>query len=378
MREEGLLIVGIDPGVTTAYAALNIDGKLIRLKSAKSLHLSQVLHELSEAGKVIAVGTDVKHSPKFVEKFCSRLNAKLIAPAEDMKVGFKERLTKDFRCKDAHQRDALIGALHAYGEIRPLIEKVNVFLKREGKEHLSYEVMILALRGTPLRTAIELLEEEKNKESKRKRIREKIKRSSLLFEQNRRLEMENQQLKIELGKIKSSLENTSKNISTQIREKVAKTLGVKGRALSELQRSINKYKILLASQEKKIGQLKAVLMTIGDKAVVKRLKNLGWDEVKRHVVDEDAIFVDDPAMFSDNALAWIKGKVHTIIYENNLPKPIRDKAFVLISARMLDVQKLDDVVIIGKEDLEREKEKSDVLHKIIREYREEREATLQP
>ena len=112
--------------------------------------------------------------------------------------------------------------------------------------------------------------------------------------------------------------------------------------------------------------------------MIKRLKNLGWDEVKRHIVDEDTIFVDDPAIFSDNTLAWIKGKVHTIIYENKLPKPMREKAFIFIPAGMLDIQKLDDVAIIGKAGLEREKEKSNVLYKIIKEYREEREATLQP
>ena len=176
MRQD-LIIVGIDPGITTAYAILDVDGHIRKLKSSKELALNNLLAEITNEGKVLVIGADVKRIPGLIEKFSAKVGAKVILPEEDMKVGFKERLTKDFRCKDAHQRDALIGALHAYSEIRPLIEKVNVFLKREGKEHLSYEVMILALRGTPLRTAIALLEEEKNKESKRKRIRKKIKRS---------------------------------------------------------------------------------------------------------------------------------------------------------------------------------------------------------
>ena len=78
--QDQLLIVGIDPGITAAYAALNTKGELIKLKSEKHLNLNMIVHELTQAGKIIAVGTDGKYSPKFVEIFCSRLGSKLISP----------------------------------------------------------------------------------------------------------------------------------------------------------------------------------------------------------------------------------------------------------------------------------------------------------
>src|SRR3989344_4814186 len=95
--QDQLLIIGIDPGITAAYAALNTKGELVKLKSEKNLSLNAIVNELTQAGRIIAVGTDVKYSPKFVEKFCSRLSAKLISPKEDMKIGYKKRLAENFR-----------------------------------------------------------------------------------------------------------------------------------------------------------------------------------------------------------------------------------------------------------------------------------------
>ena len=53
------LIVGIDPGITTAYAVLDTKGSLIKLKSSKKLNLSTVINEILQIdGKIIAVGSD--------------------------------------------------------------------------------------------------------------------------------------------------------------------------------------------------------------------------------------------------------------------------------------------------------------------------------
>ncbi|MEK6860977.1 MAG: DUF460 domain-containing protein, partial [Nanoarchaeota archaeon] len=99
MSNSELLIVGLDPGITTGYAVLNIKGELIRLKSSKKLTISSIIDEIINDGKVVMVGTDVKYVPKYIEKFASKFNAKIIHPDYDMKVGFKTRLTENFKVK---------------------------------------------------------------------------------------------------------------------------------------------------------------------------------------------------------------------------------------------------------------------------------------
>ena len=46
MDDKRLLIVGIDPGITTAYAVLDIEGSLIHLKSSKQLDLNHLISEI--------------------------------------------------------------------------------------------------------------------------------------------------------------------------------------------------------------------------------------------------------------------------------------------------------------------------------------------
>ena len=43
MGENKLIVVGIDPGTTTAYAILDLEGNIVVLKSSKNLGLSGVL-----------------------------------------------------------------------------------------------------------------------------------------------------------------------------------------------------------------------------------------------------------------------------------------------------------------------------------------------
>ena len=83
MRQD-LIIVGIDPGVTTAYAVLDVDGHVRKLKSSKELALNNLLAEITNEGKVLVIGTDVKHIPGLIEKFSAKVGAKVIVPEEEV------------------------------------------------------------------------------------------------------------------------------------------------------------------------------------------------------------------------------------------------------------------------------------------------------
>ena len=372
-----LLVVGVDPGITAAYAALNLDGEIVRLKSSKNLNLGVMLKELSDAGKVVVVGTDVKYSPKFVEKMCSRLNARLVAPREDMKVGLKSRLTMEYKCRDAHQRDALAAALVAYHEVRPLVMKVNEFLKREGKEHLSHSVMLLALNGVSLRRSLELLEQKSVERLKRKRERRKVKPSTTLFEVNARLSRENGMLQGEVAGLKLRLERMSENLSRLVEEKAGKALRIKQVRIDEEKRKVVEYgkKVMFLREE--VADLKRVLLSVNNKVVAKRLRNLGASEVEGNVGGDDkVIFVDDPSVFSERALEVLRGRVETIIYRGKVPRVVAEKPFHFVGMGEVHVEVRENFVVVDANELKKEKEKSDVLYKVVKEYQEERGALV--
>jgi predicted RNase H-like nuclease (RuvC/YqgF family) len=135
MEERKLLIVGIDPGTTTAYAVLGIEGNLIHLDSSKQLDLKLLISETISHGKAVLVGTDKAKVPNLVESFATKLGARIVSPQEDLKVDEKREMVSNFNFGDEHQGDALASALFAYKETKALLDKINFFA-------VSYNVLL--------------------------------------------------------------------------------------------------------------------------------------------------------------------------------------------------------------------------------------------
>lgn len=59
------LIVGIDPGTTTAFAALDLDGNLLHLQSSRQMNMGDVIEALYKVGKPLIIASDVQDMPFF-------------------------------------------------------------------------------------------------------------------------------------------------------------------------------------------------------------------------------------------------------------------------------------------------------------------------
>ncbi len=112
--EKPLLIVGIDPGTTVGYAMLDVEGRLLVTDSAKEISIGDLISKVIEKGKPILVGCDKKKTPQFVDKFKTKVGAKVVSPKEDMKYKEKRNMTKLFPFKNKHQMDAIASALYAW------------------------------------------------------------------------------------------------------------------------------------------------------------------------------------------------------------------------------------------------------------------------
>jgi predicted RNase H-like nuclease (RuvC/YqgF family) len=141
------LIVGIDPGTTTATAALDLDGNLLHLESSRQMTMSDVIESLYRVGKPLIVATDVQEMPYSVEKIRRAFSAIAFVPKQDVSVDTKMELTASYQYANDHERDALSAALDAYRQYR---HKFQNLLKRIPPGHDLDEVRARVIRGQSL------------------------------------------------------------------------------------------------------------------------------------------------------------------------------------------------------------------------------------
>jgi len=141
------LIVGIDPGTTTAVAALDLDGNLLHLASSRQMNMGDVVESLYRVGKPLIIASDVQEMPYSVEKIRRAFSAVAYTPKQDVSVETKVELTAAFPYGNDHERDALSAALDAYRQYR---HKFQNLLKRIPPGHDLDEVRARVIRGQSL------------------------------------------------------------------------------------------------------------------------------------------------------------------------------------------------------------------------------------
>ncbi len=112
------LIVGIDPGTTTAYAALDLDGNLLALRSSRQLSMADLIEELTRVGRPLVIASDVHEMPFSVEKVRRAFSAVAFTPKTDISVEAKLEAARPHPYANDHERDALTAALEAYRHYR--------------------------------------------------------------------------------------------------------------------------------------------------------------------------------------------------------------------------------------------------------------------
>ena len=119
------LIVGIDPGTTTAVAALDLEGNLLHLSShSRQTSMADIVESLFRVGKPLIIASDVHDMPYSVEKIRRAFNAVAYTPKSDMSVESKLEIASSFPYANDHERDALSAALDAFRQVRNKFQNV--------------------------------------------------------------------------------------------------------------------------------------------------------------------------------------------------------------------------------------------------------------
>ncbi|MCK4714794.1 MAG: DUF460 domain-containing protein [Candidatus Aenigmarchaeota archaeon] len=204
------LIIGIDPGTTTAVAALDLCGGVVKVVSGKNWGLEKVVEVISEIGRPIAISTDKSKVPAFVEKICARFKAKLVAPKKDMSALEKSGSAGGFR---SHERDAVAAALYAYSVHKSMFKKVEQSIPPKKWNSVKRKLVLdeAINRADALREMVE----------KEKVVRRPKKRESGLEKEVGRLRAENRGLRSEVEMLKTTRTKVVRHITNESIKRLA-------------------------------------------------------------------------------------------------------------------------------------------------------------
>jgi predicted RNase H-like nuclease (RuvC/YqgF family) len=124
-KAASYLIVGIDPGTTTAVAAVDLDGNLVHLSSGRERSMAEIVEALYQVGKPLVVASDVSAMPFSVERVRRAFSAVPYTPREDRTGEEKMAITEGFSYGNLHERDALSAALDAYRSYRKKFQSIG-------------------------------------------------------------------------------------------------------------------------------------------------------------------------------------------------------------------------------------------------------------
>lgn len=387
MRENKLLIVGIDPGTTTGYAVLDIEGHLIYLDSSKQLNLNVLISNAINLGKVVLVGTDKSKIPGLVKEFATKLGAKVANPSEDIKVLDKKSMISGFIVQDVHQGDALASALFAYKSAKPLLDRIDIFAdenKKSGIKNLIKELVIL--NRISIRSSVGIIEK-KDEESKiiekavvQKEFSEsdflrlygklKAYESELKLVKNYNNFLKNRIASLEKKELKEP-KNNSKSVA-DFREKRITHLGNYAESRDE---EIEQLKII-------IRKLNLAISNIKNFCILKKLDNLGISEFnfKNKVLNiqkNDILLVDDPNILSNNLVDMLKNRVFIIVNKKPVSRKIETNLpFIFMSAKNLRIDEDRYFGFVEKKKFEMEKDKVNWAAKIINDYKREKQQLM--
>jgi hypothetical protein len=155
------LVVGVDPGMVTGLAVMDLNGRALLITSGRAITRGQITRTLAQLGRALVFSTDVNPAPDALSKLAASHSAILFTPEKSLKSAEKkevaERISREqgVRVEDSHQRDSLAAAMKAFSFYRNKLEQAASHARKEDRTVQIDEVKANVLRGMSISDAIE-------------------------------------------------------------------------------------------------------------------------------------------------------------------------------------------------------------------------------
>ncbi|MEM3370965.1 MAG: DUF460 domain-containing protein [Candidatus Woesearchaeota archaeon] len=386
------VVIGIDPGTTTAYAAFELSGRFIAANSGRGLSLSEILNKTIGL-RIVGVATDRREVPELVRKFAAARGARIFAPPQDLSLEDKKELLKRGELqalKNAHERDAAAAALWALKSMGGLLSRFERAGAKAELDELEREMAErrIILFGENISSAISNSKNEKTpkgatedfktgrvtsegsgqtSEFKLRSYESVLKESELLRNQNIRLRLYISKLKRKIGKIKKARLKSESDFQKKIEERLVfkeDRIKVLAKRVSQLEEEVN----LLRGEIERI--VEAALSTTRFEIIPKvESLSLSHDQLKI-LIHASFVYVENPEKFSEHTLREL-GAEKVLISNKKFPKCISSQ-FTVIDASKLELKDIGRFLTCDKDQLKKVLESDKIFERIIEEYRRER------
>ena len=154
------LIVGIDPGIVTGLAILDMNGNVLTLHSGKNLSRRHVLRIVYQYGTPILVAVDTAKPSDYAKKLAAMIGAVLYYPDKDLSISEKSEIAvkvsreQGIVVKDPHMRDALAAAYKSFMQLKPKLDRVEDEVRRSIARVID-EAKALVIKGMPIKQAVD-------------------------------------------------------------------------------------------------------------------------------------------------------------------------------------------------------------------------------
>lgn len=145
-----------------ALAALDLEGRIVSVESAKGLGKEDIVKRISALGTPVLFASDVNPAPDLLLKLASAFNASLFIPAKSLSEEEKRGLASAVNAENVHERDALACARKAFHSIENKLRQADRHLREQGIQGEELlEAKRLVLGGVALNLVVAALKARK-------------------------------------------------------------------------------------------------------------------------------------------------------------------------------------------------------------------------
>jgi len=330
-RKRDYIIVGVDPGTTTAVAILDLSGRLIEVSSSRVSSIPEIIEHISEMGRPVVIATDVVPPPGAVEKIKRAFKAVLFTPNERISVEEKVRLARPLGYGNDHERDALAAAVKAFNTYKNKFAQID----RKTPSHLSDDVKAMAIEGKPVEVALDMLTAPPAPERPKEAAPAGAESDAKLEELRARLKQKDEQIE-NLRSYISDLRREMKHLDLRVESQDRAIRSLKSKGIDDLRRTreitirdgeIARLKKETADLKRRNSELQSYVDRLkhiralefrGDKAPVKVIENLSRESVlscdrKFGIKPGDVIFVRDAGGGVEAAAMLVERNIKALI-----------------------------------------------------------------
>lgn len=391
--DKQLLVLGIDPGTTTGYALLDLNGKLIHLASQKQLGTNELIRKVIPHGRVVIVGTDKKKVPSLIQNVTTKLGARIISPSADLKITEKKDMltTTNHKISNDHEADALASALYALSRINPLIIKTEHHIKQHDLANHTSEIFEkVLLENSSINKAtqsISLKEEPVLKQKPKSKIKKQTPTPQMqkLQEQIQVLKKDNALLKTYNKKITKQLKNQKRKVNNlkatpmdAIRSKLDSLLLNREKRIKDFDKELREKDKTIKLLKTEIKRLNTILIESNNLCILKKLNTLGSAsyEARKMILNiqkDDILYVYNPNIISKSTVDDLREKISIIVHQKPVSRKMKESLpFIFVQAKSLHIEDLGIIAITSRQEIISLKKKQSTMHNLVLNYQKSR------